>query len=77
MRIACHRVPRTPERSRRPGIETPFKTPSGTDITSPATAKQLRNSDSGFEICVANLKADDSKLHPAIIIWPHESRVRS
>lgn len=47
-------------------LETSRKTPSGTDITSPATAKQLRNSDSGKEICVADLKAGDSKLHTAV-----------
>lgn len=43
-------------------LKAPIETSSGTDITSPATAKQLRNSDSSREICVADIRADDSKL---------------
>jgi hypothetical protein len=48
-----------------PASEPPPKTLSGTGITSPTAGKQLRNSDSDPEICVADFQTSDSEfLHP-------------
>jgi hypothetical protein len=47
-------------------LETPLETSSGADITSSVAAKQLRKSDSGLQICVADPQTDDSTLHTAV-----------